>query len=657
MAIRHPAVASLRGTVSILLPALLWCSWSGARERKSGGKGSAKGATLGVQSTKPLKIETFTKKGRINTNGKHVLFSLPKILQGLQYTSHEHGNAGTIHLTARSSGRIYLCLAGSLTPEARNLDGAWDVAGKVQGTASFGSIRWAVYEADINAGEKWKIESADKWGCIVAAAQIGEGGGGGGGGQSGKGSAVPKDVSSSVAAEYSYLEGLLRKGRPGAALTSQAFRKDSLILASDRDPLDVVLRRTGALLANLTGMRDSTTLAAPARAARSESGVLAAAAERLAELRKECAEAPAGDGKRRGLFAEVCKLRRKIAFANPLLDFDKIVFLERLKARYNHMCDQYFGFHAARGGGLFVLDDPFGAKPTVRDLLANSVCRNGRLKGKKLDQGSFISLDLSYDGRTLLFAYTEAEPSKYKWSEKSTFHIFKVNVDGSGLTQLTDGKWNDFDPCWLPNGRIVFISERRGGFGRCHGRPVPTYTLHSMKADGSDIITLSYHETNEWHPSVDNNGMIVYTRWDYVDRDSDVAHHIWQCYPDGRDARAFHGNYPVRRESRPWMEMSIRAIPRTRKYVSTAAPHHGQAYGSLVMIDQRPGDDNAMSQVKRLTPEVLMPESESAPGRPHGKGRHSPRAEVYGSPWPLSEDYYLCVYDPKQKNYGIYLMD
>ncbi len=73
MAIRHPAVASLRGTVSLLLPALLWCSWSGAREKKSAGKGAA----LAVRSTKPLKIETFTKKGRINTNGKHVLFSLP----------------------------------------------------------------------------------------------------------------------------------------------------------------------------------------------------------------------------------------------------------------------------------------------------------------------------------------------------------------------------------------------------------------------------------------------------------------------------------------------------------------------------------------------------------------------------------------------------
>ena len=94
------------------------------------------------------------------------------------------------------------------------------------------------------------------------------------------------------------------------------------------------------------------------------------------------------------------------------------------------------------------------------------------------------------------------------------------------------------------------------------------YTLYSMQPDGSDIICLSYHETHEWHPSVTNDGMLVYTRWDYVDRDTNIAHHIWTCYPDGRDPRSFHGNYPARRESRPWMEMSIRAIPGSHKFVA-----------------------------------------------------------------------------------------
>ena len=62
---------------------------------------------------------------------------------------------------------------------------------------------------------------------------------------------------------------------------------------------------------------------------------------------------------------------------------------------------------------------------------------------------------------------------------------------------------------------------------------MPVYTLHSVNPDGSDITCLSYHESNEWSPSVDPDGMIVYTRWDYVDRGFSQAHHPWVTTPDG----------------------------------------------------------------------------------------------------------------------------
>ncbi|MBE3133465.1 MAG: PD40 domain-containing protein, partial [Acidobacteria bacterium] len=254
--------------------------------------------------------------------------------------------------------------------------------------------------------------------------------------------------------------------KPPAA---QAFRPEALILAADRDPLDVVLRRTAALLAHVGGMP-----AAPD---------LSAERSRLDALIRQAAgtDGRLGD---RTLFDPVLDVRRKIAFASPLLDFGRILFIKRqflppAIERGNHMCDQYFGFHAIAGGGVFVLEEPFSDAPAVRDVLAGAVCENGRFKGRPLAAGGFLSPDLSYDGRTILFAWTEAEPTRYVWTERSTFHIFKVNADGSGLVQLTDGAVNDFDPCWLPNGRIAFISERRDGYGRCHARPVPIFTLHT----------------------------------------------------------------------------------------------------------------------------------------------------------------------------------
>jgi len=466
------------------------------------------------------------------------------------------------------------------------------------------------------------------------------------------------DWTFAVRAEFASLKDLIAQSKrqpegrqywQTAAL--EVLRRESLIFASDSDPADVVLRRTEALLRHIRTMPRAPDLSSQEN--------------RLYQLRTENATIAADDvDARYELFEAVLRLRRTIAFSNPLLDFGRIVFIKRQflpesvtwgsDMRGDHMCDQYFGFHAIPGGGLFVLEDPFGEEPTVRNILADSVVLSGRLKGRKLEPGGFLSPDVSFDGKTILFAYTEAEHTRYEWTEKSTFHIFRVNVDGSGLVQLTDGPVNDFDPCWLANGRIVFISERRGGYGRCHPRPVPLYTLYSMNADGTDIIRLSDHEANEWQPSIDHSGMVLYTRWDYVDRGNIQAHHPWITTPDGHDARAIQGNFGQSRRARPTMELDLRAIPGSHKYIATAAAHHSQAYGPLIVIDPRVKDDDAMAPIRRMTPEVPFPEAETSFNN----------GQVYATPWPLSEYFYLCVYDAdgsarrgKENNYGIYLVD
>ncbi|NQT14709.1 MAG: discoidin domain-containing protein, partial [Planctomycetes bacterium] len=209
---------------------------------------------------------------------------------------------------------------------------------------------------------------------------------------------------------------------------------------------------------------------------------------------------------------------RKIAFSNPLLDFDKLLFVKRHRGSLPHMCDQYYGFTAVPGGGLFVLSDPFGDRPKLTNLVEDSPVQSGRLEGRKLLFGSFLSPEVSYDGKTILFAYSENSqpmqswdevwpPSKSsrKWTNTNCYHIFRVGADGGGLVQLTDGPWDDFDPCFLPSGRIVFISERRGGYVRCGIRACRSFNLCSMEPDGTDVFPISYFDTNEWHPSVSHD--------------------------------------------------------------------------------------------------------------------------------------------------------
>lgn len=426
------------------------------------------------------------------------------------------------------------------------------------------------------------------------------------------------------------------------AAPGDAFDTNALILASDNTPVDVILRRTRLLLQDLKGKEKQSKWTELEQELnklerRKNSGKLAKRSAQSTEEEKE-------------LYLEISALNKRIAFENPLLDFDDILFVGYyLPKNEKHMCDQYNPWNITTGGGLYILKN-FKTDPVLVNVLANSKVEKGRFAGTNLSGGAFLSPDLSFDGKKILFAWS---PSTDK-----CYHIFKVNVDGTNLVQLTDGSssefkflpndnHNDFDPIWLPNGRIVFISDRRGGYGRCHTKGKPTFTLHSMKEDGSDLICLSYHETNEWHPSVDNDGKIVYTRWDYVDRDDCIAHHLWTCYPDGRDPRSNHGNYPHPFETitgsgdgkgaRPNAEFNIRAIPNSQKYIATASGHHSYSFGELIIIDPTIEDDGRVSQVKRIT-NVWT-------NWPDAQG-------PYGTAWPLSEDYYIC-----NKNNTIILRD
>ena len=443
-----------------------------------------------------------------------------------------------------------------------------------------------------------------------------------------------------------------------ATFAPEAYCAEALVSGADRDPLDVLLRRTEALLADVLALPGCPDLSAE----KIEVLSLGAIAGKIK---------PGNAEGRRAVFDRLLVTRRRIAFANPLLDFGELLFIKRdVQKVMEHCCDQFYGQQQRSGGGLFALASPFGAAPSIRDVLANSRVAGGRMKGQPLafgtratqggDGGSVLSPALSFDGKTVAFAYVEGAGSRRHishlnhaedghWERGFCYHLFSVRADGSGLAQLTDGTFNDFSPCFTPAGRVAFISERRGGYLRC-GRLCPTFTLFDMQPDGSDIRCLSFHETNEWSPAVTHDGMLLWTRWDYIDRHGCTAHHPWLTTPDGRNPRPVHGNYSFRGK-RADMELDARPVPASHRLVATAAPHHGQAFGSLVVIDPRVEDDDAMAPVRRLTPDAGFPESQGG-------------SQTYGTPWPLSEAYFLCAYEPvevkaagKRHLFGLYLLD
>ncbi|MCX6875215.1 MAG: hypothetical protein NTW21_15625 [Verrucomicrobia bacterium] len=470
--------------------------------------------------------------------------------------------------------------------------------------------------------------------------------------------AVLRDWNDQYARIGKQLAGDVRK-QPAAA---EMLDRNALILDTDRDALDVAIRRARALLAHLQ-----------AASAAGDLDPLELELERLAQ--RGAATGP-GAAERADLYREVRSISRQVAFANPLLDFDDILFAERKCVGEDnfsggHMTTASFGHTQLYGSGLYIARNIKSGNPVMVDVLKNASLGNGPWQGQQLVGGAVLSPELSWDGKEVLFAYAKPVyancPRVWEYTEENSFHIFKINVEGTRLVQLTTGNHNDFDPCWLPGGRIAFISTRTGCrgpgpiFSRCFPDRGPAqFFLHSMKADGTDIIPLSFHETDEWQPSVNNDGMLVYTRWDYVDRNSNAAQHLWTCYPDGRDPRSPHGNYvhpfstmegkdfgPGVFTTRPCSEWHIRAVPRSAsyagasKYVATAGPHHGEPFGALVLIDVEVEDDGLASQIKRITPN-RYPESEVS----------AKTSWDYGTPWPLSADFYLANHQD-----GLYLVD
>ncbi|MBM4000254.1 MAG: hypothetical protein FJ297_12095 [Planctomycetes bacterium] len=414
-------------------------------------------------------------------------------------------------------------------------------------------------------------------------------------------------------------------------------RQDKLDGPTSGAPREAARRHAGSARRLLTELR-----------VRNGSDFLADEERRLEELEQRAAAEGSGTEANRGLYLAIRWLKRRIALANPLLN-GPVVFCKNAPTSYSHQVMQYYGWRARPGGSLFVLEHP-GHSLRTRDIL------DGRLQ-----HGSILEPRLSYDARRIVFSFVDCPRLDYDPDtldnsvDEAFYHVYEVGVDGTGFRQLTEGPYDDVMPTYLPDGGIAFCSSRRKGHSRCFGGQFSgrwqVYTLHRMDADGSNIRTLSYHDTNEWFPAVSNDGAILYSRWDYIDRDAVTHQNLWSTRIDGTNPVAVWGNAT---ES-PHCTFQIQPIPGSSKIAFTASAHHSITAGSIVVVDPARGDDGEQA-LRRITPEVPFPEAEGMDLR-----------EYYTAPSPLSEDFFLVAHSDKPLVFepgandpaalGIYLLD
>lgn len=152
-----------------------------------------------------------------------------------------------------------------------------------------------------------------------------------------------------------------------------------------------------------------------------------------------------------------------------------------------------------------------------------------------LTDGEVFDPEPSYDGGKILFSMRR--------DGEDWFHLCEINADGSNPVQLTDGPFNDVSGVYLPDGRIVFVSDRAGYLEEYHEER--TETLWIANGDGTGIEQLTFAPGTVFDPTVLADGRIAYSYWDdFLLNVPPIDKHetyLMTIRPDGTEERHLFG--------------------------------------------------------------------------------------------------------------------
>jgi len=259
------------------------------------------------------------------------------------------------------------------------------------------------------------------------------------------------------------------------------------------------------------------------------------------------------------------------------------------------------------------------------------------------DPGGVIrDLDVSYDGTRLLFSWKKSD-------REDDYHLYEMEVASRKIRQLTFGLGvADYEGIYLPGGDIMFSSSRCVQTVDCWWTEVSN--MYKCDKDGKSLRRLGFDQVHTVHPSVLNNGAVVYTRWDYNDRGQIYPQALFQMNPDGTGQTEYYGNNSFF----PTVTNHARAIPGSDKLVAVLHGHHTWQAGKLAIIDRSKGTQEA-SGVQLIAP---VRETKAVKQDKYGQG-----ADLFRHPYPISETEFIVAYtadgDARNTNspFGLYWFD
>jgi len=175
--------------------------------------------------------------------------------------------------------------------------------------------------------------------------------------------------------------------------------------------------------------------------------------------------------------------------------------------------------------------------------------------------GDVSDLEVSYDGSVLVFSMHEGMYVGRMDDEQPKWEIWVYDIPNDVLQRVIQSdteafKGNDIDPHFLPDGRIVFSSDRRDRdrsmnldlYGDEYitinerngiNSGATAYALHVMNSDGTNIKQITFNQSNDLNPTVLNNGKILFSHWDGIGPRNQLD--LYTVNPDGTELDVYYG--------------------------------------------------------------------------------------------------------------------
>ncbi|OHB84338.1 MAG: hypothetical protein A2V98_19790 [Planctomycetes bacterium RBG_16_64_12] len=336
----------------------------------------------------------------------------------------------------------------------------------------------------------------------------------------------------------------------------------------------------------------------------------------LYEEGRALADANGADQADVDLYLAVRRVKRRIMLKDPLVDFSQLLLVD---------VPCYDALNHESMHRVF----PQAQNNVGRLLLVEGLDPGGRVRNLGPGPGMYWRPELSFDARKVLFCHRPAQDR--------TFHLYEMDLDGSNLRQLTFGSYDDLDPIYAPDGHILFLSNRGNSYARC-AVGHPSYVLARCDASGKNLYIISASNEPEYTPAMLPNGRVLYTRWEYTDKELFRIQSLWSTNTDGTGTSAYWGNQSY------WPDMLVEArpIPGTDRVIFSGQGHHDIVHGSIGIIDRSKGF-NYPHGLTKVTVDAPWAEVGDGPEERPECDEYHPSGDYVGyrTPFPLSEEVFL----------------